>query len=88
MKPRISIITLGVKNLQVSRAFYANALGWEETKDSDEKIVFYYQQGIVFGLYPINKLAEDAGLPPERKGFSGISLAINLESKEAVDQLY
>ncbi|MGQ8336552.1 VOC family protein [Sunxiuqinia sp. A32] len=88
MKPRITIITLGVKNLNHSREFYKKALGWTPAKGSDENIVFYDQGGISFALYPIDKLAEDAKLPSERIGFSGVTLAINTESKEEVDQLY
>ncbi|NQU85000.1 MAG: VOC family protein [Mariniphaga sp.] len=88
MKPRLNIVTLGVNDLQVSREFYGKVLGWEEANGSDENIVFYHQGGIVLGLYPIDKLAEDALLPPERSGFSGVTFAINLDSKESVDQLY
>ncbi|WP_346855012.1 VOC family protein [uncultured Draconibacterium sp.] len=88
MKPRLNIVTLGVKNLNVSRAFYETALSWEATKDSDDKIVFFNQGGIVLGLYPLDKLAEDADVSPERCGFSGVTLAINLDSKAAVKELY
>ena len=88
MKTRLNIITLGVKNLKISRDFYGNVLGWQEAAGSDENIVFYHQGGIILGLYPYEKLAEDAMLPPERTGFSGITLAINLDKKEKVDQLF
>ncbi len=88
MKPRLNIITLGVKNLEVSRDFYKNVLGWEVANGSDDQIAFYDQKGIVFALYPIDKLAEDAGLKANGKGFFGVTLAINLDSKEAVDKLY
>jgi len=88
MKPRLNIVTLGVSNLEHSRKFYKNALGWEPGNQSDEQIAFYAQGGIVFCLYPLDKLAEDALLSPERSGFSGVTLAINLDTKEAVDELY
>jgi len=88
MKPRLNIVTLGVKDLQKSRIFYENALGWIPTKDSDDKIVFFNQGGIILGLYPIDKLAEDAKISAARSGFSGVTLAINLDSKKAVDELY
>jgi predicted lactoylglutathione lyase len=88
MNPRLNIVTLGVKDLQKSSGFYQNALGWELTKDSDEKIVFFNHKGIVLGLYPIDKLAEDAMISPDRKGFSGITFAINLDKKEKVDELH
>ena len=88
MKPRLNIVTIGVNKLKQSREFYRKALGWEPAKGSDENIVFYNQSGIVFALYPLDKLAEDAEIRADRSGFSGVTLAINLESKEAVDQLY
>ncbi len=88
MKPRLNIVTLGVKNLQKSRAFYKNALGWEPAPGSDENIVFFHQGGIVLGLYPFDKLAEDAMVPAEHSGFSGVTLAINQDSKEAVSEIF
>ncbi len=88
MKPRLNIITLGVKDLNKSKTFYKDALGWLPTKDSDDKIVFFNHGGIILGLYLIDKLAEDAELSPERIGFSGVTLAINLDTKEAVKELY
>ncbi len=88
MKPRLNIVTLGVKDLQKSSEFYNNALGWIPTKDSDDKIVFYNQGGIILGLYPLDKLAEDAEIPAARSGFSGTTLAINLDTKDGVDKLY
>jgi predicted lactoylglutathione lyase len=88
MKPRLNIVTLDVKNLKRSNEFYQNSLGWAPTKDNDDNIKFYAQGGIIVGLYPLEKFAEDAEISPERSGFSGITLSINLDSKEAVDQLY
>lgn len=85
---RLNIITLGVKNLKQSRIFYGKVLGWKEAKGSDDKIVFYNQGGIVLGLYPLDKLAEDAMISSEKKGFPGITLTINLTSKKAVDELF
>ena len=88
MKTRLNIITLGVRNLQKSRNFYEKTLGWSATKDSDDKIVFFNHGGIILGLYPLEDLAKDAELPVERSGFAGITLAINLDKREKVDQLH
>lgn len=88
MKPRLNIVTLGVKNLQKSKAFYKDALGWEPAAGSSEQIVFFHQGGIVLALYPLDKLAEDAGVSYERNGFSGVTLAINQDSKEAVAETF
>ncbi len=88
MKPRLNIVTLGVKSLQISRDFYKKALGWEPAAGSDENIVFFHHGGIVLALYPLDKLAEDAEVPPERSGFSGVTLAINQDSKDAVETVF
>jgi len=88
MKPRLNIVTLGVKNLEKSKSFYNNALSWEPGKGSDENIVFFNHEGIVLALYPLDKLAGDAGISSKRSGFSGVTLAINQVSKEAVDETY
>ena len=87
MKPRLTIVTLGVASMERSKEFYKNALNWEPV-DPNDGIAFYAQGGIVFALYPMAGLAEDAMLPPERSGFSGVTLAINLENKEEVDELF
>jgi uncharacterized glyoxalase superfamily protein PhnB len=88
MKQRLNMVTLGVADLPKSRKFYMDAFGWKPAKGSDENIVFFYHGGIVLGLYPMNLLAEDAGVPVERSGFSGITLAINTKSREELDELY
>lgn len=88
MKPRLNIVTLGVSNLQKSKEFYRKALGWEPAPGSSESIIFFHQGGIIVGLYPFDKLAEDAGVPTEKPSFPGVTLAINRESKEEVDELF
>lgn len=88
MSPRLNIVTLGVANLQKSKAFYQQALGWEPASGSDENIIFYNHRGIILALYPMDKLAEDAAISAERSGFSGVTLAINQDSKEAVDETF
>jgi len=88
MKPRLNIVTLGVKNLRDSKIFYKNALGWQPAKGSDENIVFFNHGGVMLALYPVDKLAEDAQIPDKRSGFSGITLAINQDSKEAVTETF
>ena len=88
MKPRLNIVTLGVADLQRSRQFYADAFGWTPANGSDENIVFLNHGGIILALYPMEGLAEDAGIPVERSGFSGVTLAINTETREELDTLY
>lgn len=82
---RISLITLGVADVQASAAFYER-LGWTRSSASQEKIVFIKLKGLALGLFSRDELAKDANLPEAGPvGFSGITLAHNLESPEAVD---
>ena len=88
MKPRLNVVTIGVADLQKSSQFYQDAFGWKPAQGSNDQIVFFYHGGIVLGLYPMNLLAKDAGISDERSGFSGITLAINSETREELDETY
>ncbi len=87
---RINIITLGVKDVPKSLAFFRN-LGFE-TPNTEEApaIVFFNNRGSKLALYPFEQLAEDTGeqfTATERRGFSGFTMAYNARSKEEVDQI-
>lgn len=86
MEPRISLITLGVTDMGRARQFY-EALGWRASSASQDDVTFFQLGGMALGLYGRAALAEDANLPDTRAEFGGISLAQNLSSEEAVDQL-
>lgn len=82
---RISLITLGVTDVQASAAFYER-LGWTRSSASQEQIVFIKLKGLALGLFSREELARDANLPAAGPaGFSGVTLAHNLDSPEAVD---
>ncbi len=86
MEPRISIITLGVEDLQRSVTFYRDGLGFPTTYAEGQGIAFFSTAGTRLALYPLKALAEDVapGLSHEKKGFLGITLAHNARSKEDV----
>ncbi|KIM10093.1 MAG: glyoxalase [Sulfuricurvum sp. PC08-66] len=86
MKPRISMITLGVKDLKRSIAFY-EALGFHRQND-DEGVAFFDLNGSWLGLYDYNALAEDAQVAPDSGAFSGFTLAHNLSSEAEVDAVF
>ena len=82
---RISIVTLGVEDLARSVAFYL-ALGWDRSAASQDGISWFRTADSVLGLFPYEELAADAALPaPPRTSFGGITLAINVETEEAVE---
>ena len=86
MEQRISLITLGVKDLNRSRDFY-EGLGWHRSMAEAEGIVFYQVGGMAFALYPRTDLAADANVAAEGHGFSGMALAYNTRTREEVDKV-
>ncbi len=88
MKPRISMITLGVRDLQKSIAFYEKGLGLPRM-DSPPEVAFFTLNGTWLGLYGWDALAEDAQVPVSKGAeFNGFALAHNLESEAEVDALF
>ena len=83
---RISLVTLGVSDLERSGAFY-DALGWERVGDN-EGVIFYRMAGAHLALFPLTSLAEDAHAAPDRSGFFGASLAINCADEAEVDAVF
>lgn len=82
---RVCLITLGVADLAVSRAFYVDGLGWEPTLDLDEIVFIQVGHGLLIGLWSRDELAADAGLPVPDPGPATISLACNLGGEGEVD---
>ena len=81
----ISLVTLGVADVPVATAFYQR-LGFPLSSASvPGEVSFFRTAGGLLGLYGANALAADAQLAPAPPGFSGVSLAINVGSREAVD---
>jgi catechol 2,3-dioxygenase-like lactoylglutathione lyase family enzyme len=84
MKPRISMITLGVRDLEASVRFYESGLGLPRM-ESPPEVAFFTLNGSWLALYGREALAEDAGISAQGSGFAGISIAHNVESEAAVD---
>ena len=86
MKPRISMITLGVKNLEESVKFYKDGLGFPKM-ESPPEVAFFTLNGSWLGLYGRESLAEDASVSSDGSGFNGLALAHNVASETEVDQI-
>jgi catechol 2,3-dioxygenase-like lactoylglutathione lyase family enzyme len=85
MDCRLTVVTLGVADLNRSRQFYAIGPGWQPTKSRDEDIVFFSAGAIILALYPLDRLAEDAQLAPESTGSGRVTLTENIRSAAEVD---
>lgn len=84
MEQRVSMVTLGVADLERARRFYEDGLGWTRT-GNEESVVFFQLSGAILGLYSRKSLAEEAGFADSEATFSGITLAYNTRSREEVD---
>ena len=85
MQQRLSLVTLGVRDLARSRAFY-EALGWTTNAAADDDVVFFQTGGMIVGLWDRANLAEDSGVE-DGGGWGGITLAHNVRSPAEVDAI-
>ncbi|TKF14856.1 VOC family protein [Vibrio genomosp. F6] len=84
---KLSIITLGVSNIEASAQFYEAVLGLERTDYQSDEIVFMDVDGPVLALFPKPELAKDVGVEPKGSGFAGITFARNVNSSREVINL-
>ncbi len=83
--PRLSVVTLGVADLERARAFYT-ALGWRSDTDPALDVVFFQSGGMVLALWSRALLAEDSGVE-DPGGWGGVTLAWNVGSPAEVDEI-
>jgi len=86
MDQRISIVTLGVKNLAASKRFYVEGLGWKPVFENSE-ILFFQVGGMVFALFLRDELAKDFEADPASFGRAAAALGYNVRAKSEVDPL-
>ena len=83
MDPRVSLVTLGVADLERSRRFY-EALGWRSKSKPEDGVVFFQSGGMVLALWGREELAKDSGVE-DGGGWGGVTLAYNVGSPADVD---
>jgi uncharacterized protein len=90
VEPRVSLVTLGVDDLERSVAFYRDGLGWPKSSVGGDEVAFFKTGGVVIALFPRASFAADAGVDVdevEHGGFSRFSLAHNVAEEEQVDSV-
>ncbi len=85
MDQRISLITLGYRDYQRARDFYA-AMGWTDAVAPDDEVVFFQAGGMILSLWDRAKLAADSGVQ-DAGGWGGITLAYSVRSPDEVDEV-
>lgn len=86
MDQRISLITLGVRDLAASKKFYVEGLGWKPAFENNE-IIFFQAGGLIFALFLRDELAKDFNANPATLGRSAMALAYNVRTRAEVDPL-
>lgn len=84
MEARLSIVTLGVRDIAAATAFYQR-LGFVRSGQSQDAVTFFDAGGVVLALYGWHALAEDAGVAADGTGFRAVTLAHNVGSPAEVD---
>jgi uncharacterized protein len=83
MEQRLSLVTLGVRDLANARAFY-EALGWKTGAKPEDDVVFFQAGGMIVALWDRGLLAEDSAVQ-DGGGWGGVTLAYNVGSPAEVD---
>ena len=84
---RVTLITLGVDDLERAKAFYA-AMGWEVTREIAGAVVFYQINGMALGFFSREGLAHEQKRPVAELGTGASTLAQNMNNRDEVDQTY
>jgi len=91
MKPRVTLITLGVDDLEKALRFYRDGLGLPSQGIVGEKFehgavaFFELQRGFRMALWPRDSIAHDTGLPKTPRGPTDFTIAHNVNTREEVD---
>jgi uncharacterized protein len=80
---RLSLVTLGVADLERARAFY-ETLGWVTRAEPEDDVVFFQAGCMIVALWSRERLADDSGVE-DGGGWGGVTLALNVRSADEVD---
>jgi uncharacterized protein len=85
MEQRVSLITLGVRDIARARAFYED-LGWRSSAAPDAEVVFFQTGGMILALWGRDELERDSCVT-DSGGWGGVTLAHNVASEQEVDDV-
>jgi predicted lactoylglutathione lyase len=83
VEQRLSLVTLGVRDLDRALRFY-EGLGWASVNGTDDDVVFFQAGAMIVALWHRDKLAEDSAVQ-DTGGWGGVTLAYNTRSPGEVD---
>ncbi|MBP9887186.1 MAG: VOC family protein [Leptospiraceae bacterium] len=87
MEQRLSILTIGVKDLKSIRSFYVEKFGWKPVAENKD-ILFFKLNGFLLSFFPNQNLMNEAGLERSSSTFKNFTLSYNVSTKEEVDSLF
>ncbi|HEY3105239.1 MAG TPA: VOC family protein [Gaiellaceae bacterium] len=87
MNAHVSAILLGVKDMERSKSFYVDGLGWKVENDYKISVFFVPHGGSMVGFYGREGLAEMVGASPDGSGFSGLVFTYVVRSEARVDEV-
>jgi uncharacterized protein len=90
VEPRVTLLTLGVSDLERAVAFYRDGLGWPKSNVGGDEVAFFKTGGVVIALFPRASFATDIGVDVEdveHGGFPRFSLAHNVAEEGQVDSV-
>ncbi|MET0914749.1 MAG: VOC family protein, partial [Jiangellaceae bacterium] len=87
MNAHVSSILLGVRDMDRSKRFYTEGLGWKVQQDYRVSVFFVPHGGSLVGFYGRDGLAAEVGASPEGSGFSGLVLTYVVRSEARVDEI-
>lgn len=91
MKPRVTLITLGVDDLERALRFYRDGLGWNTkgiagTEFEYGAVAFFdLQGGLKLAIWPRTSISHDSGLPSSQSSPIEFTLGHNVSSRQEVD---
>ncbi|MBS2970233.1 VOC family protein [Metabacillus sp. KIGAM252] len=82
---RVSLLTIGAKNVKNLRLFYQK-LGWAETEISSDQYAVFKTAGVLLSLFPLEELEKDAEVKLISEGYKAVTFAINVDEPQQVDE--